>query len=127
MKNTFCKITVYMLLCICGAVNAYAQNTYDVQGVVKNQEGKYVTDVNISIIDLYNNIIQKTNTSADGTFLLHVPDSFPQIVEMRHVAYNTYTLYLSRAMRSLKSFAEASLPCSSSMDRRMVRSKAWAR
>lgn len=85
---------IFFFLCFFSIANIYGQKCYDTKGVVINIKGEPIKNVNIRVYDSHNKIIQHTSTSDDGLYILHLPDSFPQIVEMSHLSYNDYSLCL---------------------------------
>ena len=94
--------TLLTFICLFGVTMIYAQKVYDVKGIVKNTDGQPVKEANITLIDSYNKTVQHTVTVDDGTYFIQVPDSFPQIVEVSHVSYNSHEVYLlNRAYLSL--------------------------
>ena len=87
-NNKLYRMIFFVFFCSFIVLSGYGQNVFDTQGVVKNTYGHLLKEVNITLVDSHNKIIQRTVTIDDGSFLLNIPDSFPQIVEISHVSYD---------------------------------------
>ncbi len=69
MKSTIIKITVTVLLCVCGAGIVQAQQiTGTISGSVSDPTGAYIPGVNLTLTNLATGVKQNTVTQRSGTF-----------------------------------------------------------